>query len=49
MSDLNLRQLRALIDVIDLGSFSAAAARSNVTQPAISLQIRHLGVSCEPA
>lgn len=42
MRSLNLDQLRALAEVIDLGSFSAAARRLNLTQPAISLQIREL-------
>lgn len=42
MRSLNLDQLRALIEVIELGSFSAAARRLNLTQPAISLQIREL-------
>jgi DNA-binding transcriptional LysR family regulator len=42
MRSLNLDQLRALATVIELGSFSAAARRLNLTQPAISLQIREL-------
>jgi DNA-binding transcriptional LysR family regulator len=42
MRSLNLDQLQALIDVADLGSFSAAARRLNLTQPAVSLQIREL-------
>ena len=42
MRSLNLDQLRALIEVVELGSFSAAARRLNLTQPAISLQIREL-------
>lgn len=42
MRSLNLDQLRALTEVAQLGSFSAAARRLNLTQPAISLQIREL-------
>ena len=42
MRSLNLDQLRTLIEVVDLGSFSAAARRLNLTQPAVSLQIREL-------
>jgi DNA-binding transcriptional LysR family regulator len=39
---LNLDQLRALIEVVQHGSFSAAARRLHLTQPAVSLQIREL-------
>jgi DNA-binding transcriptional LysR family regulator len=39
---LNFDQLRALLEVVEHGSFSAAARRLNLTQPAISLQIREL-------
>jgi DNA-binding transcriptional LysR family regulator len=42
MRSLNLDQLRALAEVVALGSFSAAARRLNLTQPAVSLQIREL-------
>src|SRR5262245_15707466 len=42
MRSLNLDQLRALIEVIEQGSFSAAARRLNLTQPAVSLQVREL-------
>jgi DNA-binding transcriptional LysR family regulator len=42
MRSLNLDQLRALTEVAALGSFSGAARRLNLTQPAISLQIREL-------
>jgi len=42
MRSLNLDQLRALTEVAALGSFSAAARRLNLTQPAISLQVREL-------
>ena len=39
MRGLNLDQLRALLEVVEQGSFSAAARRLNLTQPAVSLQI----------
>jgi DNA-binding transcriptional LysR family regulator len=42
MRSLNLDQLRTLLEVIEHGSFSAAARRLNLTQPAISLQVREL-------
>jgi DNA-binding transcriptional LysR family regulator len=42
MRSLNLDQLRAFSTVLELGSFSAAARRLNLTQPAVSLQIRDL-------
>jgi DNA-binding transcriptional LysR family regulator len=42
MRNLNLDQLEALREVVALGSFSAAARRLNLTQPAISLQVKQL-------
>jgi len=42
MRSLNLDQLRTLVEVVACGSFSAAARRLNLTQPAVSLQIREL-------
>ena len=42
MRDLGLDQLRSFTDVVELGSFSAAAERRGLTQPAISLQLRQL-------
>ncbi|MDP2699876.1 LysR family transcriptional regulator [Thalassospira sp.] len=42
MRGLNPDQLHAFADVIELGSFSAAAVRQNLSQPAISQQIRQL-------
>lgn len=39
---LKLEQLRTLIDVVDLGTFTAAAERRGVSQPAASLHIREL-------
>jgi DNA-binding transcriptional LysR family regulator len=40
--DFDLKQLRSFIDVADLGSFSAAAQKVGMTQPAISLHVRLL-------
>lgn len=42
MRSLNLDQLRTLVAVVEHGSFSAAARRLHLTQPAVSLQIREL-------
>jgi DNA-binding transcriptional LysR family regulator len=42
MRRLNLDQLHAVVEVVRLGSFSAAARRLNLTQPAVSLQVREL-------
>jgi DNA-binding transcriptional LysR family regulator len=42
MRGLNLDQLRTFADVAALGSFSAAAVRLGVSQPAVSLQVRQL-------
>jgi len=42
MRSLNPDQLRTLTEVVALGNFSAAARRLNLTQPAVSLQIREL-------
>jgi DNA-binding transcriptional LysR family regulator len=42
MRSLNLDQLRTLQEVVDQGSFSGAARQLNLTQPAVSLQIREL-------
>ncbi|MBS0562353.1 MAG: LysR family transcriptional regulator [Proteobacteria bacterium] len=42
MRSLNPDQLRTLAEVVALGNFSAAARRLNLTQPAVSLQIREL-------
>ena len=42
MSQLKLDQLRAFSDVVELGTFSAAAERRHLTQPAVSLQVRQL-------
>ncbi|MGH8616469.1 MAG: LysR family transcriptional regulator [Burkholderiales bacterium] len=42
MRQLNLDHLQALREVVATGSFSAAARNLNLTQPAVSLQIRDL-------
>ena len=42
MRELNLDHLTTFARVIELGGFSAAAKRLNLTQPAVSLQIRQL-------
>ncbi|HEY0834527.1 MAG TPA: LysR family transcriptional regulator [Azospirillum sp.] len=42
MRSLNPDQLRTFLSVVEFGSFSAAARRLNLTQPAVSLQIREL-------
>jgi len=40
--DLNLREIRAFVAVAQTGSFTRAAARLNVSQPALTVQIRRL-------
>ncbi len=42
MRDLKLDQLRSFAEVIELGTFSAAAERLQLSQPAVSLQVRQL-------
>lgn len=42
MRGLNLDHLRVFLDVIELGSFSAAAERHGLSQPAVSQQLRQL-------
>lgn len=39
---MNLEQLRSFALVLELGSFSAAAQRLGLTQPAVSLQVKQL-------
>ena len=39
---MDLRQLRTLSEVVDRGSFSAAAEALGISQPAVSQQIRAL-------
>ena len=46
MRNLSLDQLRTLIEVVELGSFTEAAKRLHLTQPAISQQIRELENRC---
>ena len=46
MRGLSIDQLRTLVEVIERGSFSAAARQLNLTQPAVSLQIRQLETRC---
>jgi DNA-binding transcriptional LysR family regulator len=46
MRTLNLDQLRSLIEVIEHGSFTQAAKRLHLSQPAISQQIRELEIRC---
>src|SRR4029079_10316185 len=42
MRNINLDQLRALIEVVECRSFSGAARRLQLSQPAVSLQVREL-------
>jgi DNA-binding transcriptional LysR family regulator len=42
MQRLNLDQLSTFVKVVETGSFSAAAEKLGLTQPAVSLQIRQL-------
>src|SRR6516165_4661753 len=42
MRNLNLDQLRTFLEVVRLGSFTAAGRSLNLTQPAISQQIKEL-------
>ena len=42
MRDLKLDQLQTFLDVVELGTFSAAAERLQISQPAVSIQVRQL-------
>ena len=42
MRELNLDQLRTLVAIADLGSFSAAGRALHLTQPAVSLHVSEL-------
>jgi DNA-binding transcriptional LysR family regulator len=42
MRSLNLDQLRAFVEVVDRGSFTAAARQLNLSQPAITHQVHEL-------
>ncbi len=46
MRALNPDQLRTFIEVVELGSFTAAAKRLSLSQPAVSLQVRELEARC---
>ncbi|ALM87371.1 LysR family transcriptional regulator [Bordetella sp. N] len=46
MTDLNLGHMQAYALVIELGSFSAAADRLGISQPAISAQVKQLERRC---
>jgi DNA-binding transcriptional LysR family regulator len=46
MRSLNLDQLRALETVVELASFTSAARRLNLSQSAVSVQIRELEQRC---
>ena len=42
MRSLNLDQLRAFVEVVSRGSFTAAAKELNLTQPAVTHQVHEL-------
>src|SRR5688572_22934968 len=42
MGELNLDQLHAFVQVAECGTFSGAAERLGITQPAVSLRLRLL-------
>ena len=42
--ELDLREVRAFLAVVDTGSFLAAARRLSLSQPTVSLQIRRMEV-----
>jgi DNA-binding transcriptional LysR family regulator len=42
MRGLNLDQLRAFVELIERGSFTAAARELNLTQPAVTHQVQEL-------
>ena len=46
MRNLNLDQLRSLIEVVERGSFTEAAKRLHLTQPAVSQHVRELELRC---
>ena len=46
MRALNPDQLRTFIEVVELSSFTAAAKRLALSQPAVSLQVRELEARC---
>ena len=42
MRSFNLDQLRAFVEVVERGSFTAAAKQLNLTQPAVTHQLQEL-------
>ncbi|HEY1611816.1 MAG TPA: LysR family transcriptional regulator [Paraburkholderia sp.] len=42
MNDLNPREIRAFLAIVEVGSFTRAATRLNVSQPALTVQIQRL-------
>src|SRR6516164_4950006 len=42
MRSLNLDQLKAFVEVVERGSFTAAARELNLTQPAVTHQVQEL-------
>src|SRR3954447_20009074 len=42
MRSLNLDQLRAFVEVVERGSFTAATKKLNLTQPAVTHQVHEL-------
>src|SRR5262249_53345130 len=42
MRSLNLDQLRAFVEVVERGNFTAAARELNLTQPAVTHQVQEL-------
>ena len=42
MRDIKLDHLHNFAKVVETGAFSRAATKLNLTQPAVSLQVRHL-------
>lgn len=42
MNDLNLKEVRAFLAIVELGSFTRAASRLNLSQPALTVQIKRL-------
>ncbi len=46
MRGFNPDHLKAFLEVVEQGSFTAAARRLNLSQPAVSIQIRDLEDRC---
>ena len=47
MRSLNLDQLRAFVEVVAHGNFTAAAKELNLSQPAVTHQNRSVQAQCE--